>query len=347
MFLVKVPRDGSTVDLQPLLFTLFLDTATHFLFGEAIGVLSGEEPKNIPVDAQTFLKEFQNGFEGMGMRIISGRLSFLIPSKRWLASCAIVHKYIDFLTQRATETCKTTTGALKRHNSTNNTQSHSLLDSLLDLTDDSIEIRNSLLQGLMAAQETTSVLLSTTFFLLSRSPPTWAKLRRESMGLAASGVTFESLRSSRVLRNIQYESLRIYPVFSNIVRSVLRDTTLPTGGGASGQSPVFVSKGTTLLFSFYSLHRDPVIFGEDVEVFNPDRWEVIKPGACEFMVFGSGPRACLGQQKALIEASYFLVRMALEFERIESRDSRPWAAAERLTTSNANGCEVAFMQGAM
>ena len=139
--------------------------------------------------------------------------------------------------------------------------------------------------------------------------------------------------------------MRIYPVFSNLARTALCDTTLPVGGGKSAKSPVFVSKGTSLLFSFYSLHRDPSVFGKDVEIFDPDRWDTIKPGPCEFMVFGSGPRACLGQQKALVEASYVLVRTALEFQRIESRDSRPWAAAERLTTSNANGCKIALIQG--
>ena len=81
-----------------------------------------------------------------------------------------------------------------------------------------------------------------------------------------------------------------------------------------------------------------------MENFNPNRWDSIKPGLCEFMVFGSGPRACLGQQKALVEASYVLVRTALEFQHLESRDSRPWAAAERLTTSNANGCKVALVR---
>lgn len=140
-----------------------------------------------------------------------------------------------------------------------------------------------------------------------------------------------------------HTALRLYPIFSNLGRVALRDTVLPKGGGTSGKSPVYVAEGTTLIFSFYSLHRDSFVFGEDVESFNPDRWEVIKPGPWEYMVFGQGQRACLGQQKALVEASYLLVRMALAFQRIESRDDQPWAAAERLTTSNANGCKIALI----
>lgn len=80
-----------------------------------------------------------------------------------------------------------------------------------------------------------------------------------------------------------------------------------------------------------------------MEDFDPDRWNSIKPGAYEFMGFGHGRRMCLGQQKALVEASYVIVRMAMAFERLASRDDRPYAAAERITTRNANGCKVAVV----
>lgn len=69
---------------------------------------------------------------------------------------------------------------------------------------------------------------------------------------------------------------------------------------------------------FYTLHRDKEVYGEDVENFNPDRWESIRPGPWQFMAFGGGQRVCLGQQKALAEASYTLIRLAQAFQRVES-----------------------------
>lgn len=115
---------------------------------------------------------------------------------------------------------------------------------------------------------------------------------------------------------------------------------LPVGGGSEGKDPIFVPEGTKFNAIMYCLHRDPEIFGRDLEAFNPDRWDTIKPGPFEYMAFGQGRRICLGQQKAMAEASYILVRMALSFK-LESRDSRPYAAAQRLTTGNAHGCRIA------
>ena len=39
----KIPKDGSTVDLQTLFFQLTLDSATEFLFGESVSSLSSTE----------------------------------------------------------------------------------------------------------------------------------------------------------------------------------------------------------------------------------------------------------------------------------------------------------------
>lgn len=48
----------------------------------------------------------------------------------------------------------------------------------------------------------------------------------------------------------------------------------------------------------------------------------------------------MGQQYALTEALYVLVRFAQEFEAIESRDEAPWTEELALTVSCANGVKV-------
>ena len=66
------------------------------------------------------------------------------------------------------------------------------------------------------------------------------------------------------------------------------------------------------------------------------------PKQWEYMPFGGGHRACLGKEKVLAESAFVLARLAQTFERIESRDPKPWKELVMLTARNANGCKVAL-----
>jgi len=85
------------------------------------------------------------------------------------------------------------------------------------------------------------------------------------------------------------------------------------------------------------------VYRRNVEDFDPDRWDNIQPGPWQFMAFSGGQRDCLGQQKAPLEASYILLRLAQTFKKIESKDDRDWAGDQKLTAKNAYGCMVAFV----
>jgi cytochrome P450 len=141
-------------------------------------------------------------------------------------------------------------------------------------------------------------------------------------------------------------ALRLYPIFPLMSRMSLKDTKLPVGGGLEQKDPIFVPKGFVAEWSQYAMNRDSSVFGDDVEAFNPDRWNTIRLGPWRYMPFGGGPRNCLGQQKVLVEAAYTLVRLAAKFEILESRDERPWNGDVKMTCKNANGCKVALFNGA-
>lgn len=130
-----------------------------------------------------------------------------------------------------------------------------------------------------------------------------------------------------------------------LARVALSDATLPVGGGINQTDRVYVPKGSSVVMSYFALHRDPLVFGNDVEDFRPERWESIRPEQWQFMPFGGGNRACLGQQKALVEAAYVLVRMASTFGTLQSRDNAPWKGELKLTCKSANGCKVALVKG--
>lgn len=139
--------------------------------------------------------------------------------------------------------------------------------------------------------------------------------------------------------------MRLYPIFPILGRIALRDTKLPVGGGPAHDRPMFIPKGSMVIMGHYALHRDPEVFGDDVETFRPERWSSIKPAQWEFLGFGGGNRACLGQQKATIEASYALSRLARAIDKLESRDSQDWKGELKITCKSANGCKVAVHLG--
>lgn len=125
-------------------------------------------------------------------------------------------------------------------------------------------------------------------------------------------------------------------------RVALVDTILPTGGGRDGKRPIFAPAGTGFDTSWYNLHRLKSVWGEDANDFRPERWETFRPDPWQYQAFGGGPRSCLGRTKALIEASYVIVRLMQKFSSVESRDDREWTGQVQLTAKNKNGCLVAF-----
>lgn len=137
-------------------------------------------------------------------------------------------------------------------------------------------------------------------------------------------------------------ALRLYPVVPGTSRMAIKNTIPPTGGGASGLSPILVPAGTLVIFHMFALHLLPSIWGPDATQFRPERWlDGGKKAAWTFLPFGGGPRNCIGQQFALIEAAYTVVRLLQEFGGVESRDSEEeWRECLGATCCSANGVKV-------
>ncbi|KAJ5594073.1 uncharacterized protein N7459_000281 [Penicillium hispanicum] len=120
-----------------------------------------------------------------------------------------------------------------------------------------------------------------------------------------------------------------------------KDTHLPVGGGPDGQDPVYVGKGQEVTYSVDTMHRLPEIFGADAKEYRPERWDKLKPG-WGYIPFNGGPRICIGQQFALTEAGYTIVRLLQHFEKIESRDEGAFEESLTLTLASFNGTKVAM-----
>jgi len=94
-------------------------------------------------------------------------------------------------------------------------------------------------------------------------------------------------------------ALRLFPVVPFNGRAAVKDTTIPTGGGPDGKSPIFVRKGQNVEYSTYAMHRRQDIWGPDADFFRPERWSEPRKtgyGGFEYLPFNGGPRICLGRK---------------------------------------------------
>ena len=156
------------------------------------------------------------------------------------------------------------------------------------------ELRDQVINTLIAGRDTTASLMSSTMFVLSRRPDIWSKLQAEVATLNGKPPTFDQIKDLKYLRNILHEALRLYPVVPINAKFANKDTWLPRGGGADGKSPIFVQKGQMVIWVLYSMHRRKDFWGQDAEDFRPERWEGLLPGF-HFLPFNGGPRICPGK----------------------------------------------------
>jgi cytochrome P450 len=310
--------DGWTdlVDLQPLNFRLTIDSSSEFLFGESLNSQLAALPGG-EVSGSRFEEDaaFVTAFE-LSQDIIAKAFRFndwysFGLTKEYYEACKVCHRYIDRYVQRGLSHEKQLEAGKK----------YVFLEALAAQTQDPVEIRDQLLSILVAGRDTTASLLSFLFLVLSQNERVFRTLRQavvQEFGTykAPKNMTFSSLKACSYLQWCLNETLRLYPSVPMNSRRSTVDTTLPRGGGADGLSPVFVPKGTEVNYSVYATHTSEVLWGKDVDVFKPERWEGRKPGF-EYLPFNGGPRICLGQQFALTEAGYVAVRLLQKFDRID------------------------------
>jgi cytochrome P450 len=327
--LETLPKDGTTVDLQPLFYTMFLNTSLHFL----LGVDPRQESTGAPCTSTQFIDDFHDALFLTMFRVLLRRAWKVVPQSKYLNACRTAHAYLDYYVDLA----------LREAEKPTDLKISSMLHVLSTQTDDREYIRSQILQGMMASQETTSALLGNACFLLSRHPQYWAQIRSETLDIEMDSLDLDTLLNFKLVKHILFETLRLYPNFPLMARTALNNTQLPVGSGTAQDLPIFIPKGTLVIMSYYALHRDASVFGDDAEAFRPRRWDSLRPGQWGYMAFGGGNRACLGQQKVLVEAAFVLIRLAKAYAKLESRDLSDWKGELKMTCKNANGCRVSVL----
>ncbi|KAJ3698153.1 hypothetical protein LUZ61_001858 [Rhynchospora tenuis] len=149
-----------------------------------------------------------------------------------------------------------------------------------------------------AGHETTSHLLTWTMFLLGTNKEWQEKLREEVIRECGHDVpTGDVLNKLKLMNMVLLEALRLYGPVVNLRRQALQDLEL---------GDIKVPKGTVLAIPVAILHRDKELWGPDADKFSPVRFEngvnkaAKHPNA--LLAFSIGPRSCIGQNFAMLEA---------------------------------------------
>ncbi|CAN6216419.1 unnamed protein product [Urochloa humidicola] len=164
-----------------------------------------------------------------------------------------------------------------------------------------------------AGKQTTTNLLTWATVLLAMHPAWQRRARREVLDVCGGADELPSkdhLPKLKTLGMILNETLRLYPPAVATIRRAKRDVVLGDNLSVPGD--------TELLIPIMAMHHDAALWGHDATDFNPGRFADGAARAAAhplaFIPFGLGPRMCIGQNLALLEAKITLAILLQRFE---------------------------------
>ncbi|HZS03367.1 MAG TPA: cytochrome P450 [Blastocatellia bacterium] len=169
------------------------------------------------------------------------------------------------------------------------------------------QLRDEAMTIFLAGHETTALALSWSWYLLSQHPEAEAKLHAELesvLGGRAPGVA--NLPALRYTEMIVKETMRLYPPAWAVGRAAVEDCEIG-GWHIPARSQIYMFQ--------WVVQRDPRFFDRPDE-FIPGRWteEFTKQlPRYAYFPFGGGPRLCIGNSFALMEAVLLLATVAQKF----------------------------------
>lgn len=230
-------------------------------------------------------------------------------------------------------------------------KSETFVHALARFTRERKVIRDQLVAILLAGRDTTASALSWAFLELARNPQVVERLRaeiREHLGTKNSAPSYENIKDMKYVTYIINETLRLYPVVPYNVREAHVDTTLPRGAGPAGLDPVALKAKTSVGYSTLMMQRRRDLYPPISETFPydplewvPERWATWTPKSWNFIPFNGGPRICIGQNFAMTEMAYVLIRFFQTFETLQDYGNKPILKAEIVLTPGT-GVKVGF-----
>jgi cytochrome P450 len=170
------------------------------------------------------------------------------------------------------------------------------------------QLRDEIMTLFLAGHETTANALTWIWYLLSQHPAVDAKLGEElDRVLEGRGPTAADLPQLPYTEMVVRESMRLYPPAPGFAREPIEDVRL---GGYE------IPRGSLITMNTFAMQRDARFF-PDPERFDPERFA---PGGEEripryaYLPFGGGPRVCIGNGFAMMEARLIVATIAQRWQ---------------------------------
>ncbi|KAF9116297.1 hypothetical protein BGX27_003605 [Mortierella sp. AM989] len=327
-YLDTIAEKGTTVDIHDILLKFTLDSFGEVSFSQSFGCLDDPEKE----------VEFAAAFDRLNA-VISERL-FRGPWKmlEWMTGLnKQVAKDKKIIVDFALN--------IIRHRRAHgfDKPQKDLLQLFMDLKDDDGKplsddmLKDSILNFIIAGRDTTAQALSWMFYLMHRTSSDKnivRKLQEEIQNVLGDELpTYESSKKMKYAEACMYEALRLYPSVPRNLKVCVEDDVLPNG--------VEIKKGENFIWSPWTMGRDTNTWGPDAKEFNPERWlHGDKVSPTKFPAFHAGPRTCLGQQFATVEAITIMTILfrRFEFELVDPVNEPAYGAG--LTLPVANGLPI-------
>ncbi len=286
-------HDGAVMDIHPEMMALTRDIAAKTLFDADV-----LDEARVIDDASHFLAEY------FGKRF--GSLLQLVPS--WVPTPANLRlrravRGLDEVVYRMI--------ADRRRRPADRVDLLSILLQAQDADDGSRmtdrQVRDEVMTLFLAGHETTAVALSWAWHLLGQYPEVDARLADELRAvLGGRPPTVADLPALRYTEMVITESMRLYPPAYGIARQAVKPTEV-------AEQPM--RPGAFVIMPAWVVHRDARWFDKP-DQFRPERWDADAARRLHrfaYFPFGGGPRQCIGNTFAMMEAILVLAAIAQRF----------------------------------
>jgi cytochrome P450 len=197
------------------------------------------------------------------------------------------------------------------------------------------QLQEEVLNLFLANHDTTANSIAFTVYFLARHPEVVDRVRNElETVLGGRDPSFEDLENLPYLSAVYKESLRLYPPSFAMSRTTACDVDY---------DGYHFPKGSNLLISQWTLHRDPDLWDQP-DSFRPDRFLPEQAAALDkfqYLPFGAGPRICIGVKMATSEACMMLARIVRHLDFTYPLDTPPRLSTKLFVTARP-GIQIAF-----